>query len=504
MFNSRFKITTDELWRMSPEVFNEWRAENDIPELFGYLQFALPRFKEWLDSIKIDVQFLYRTLNIGQIFHGGEKILVRRVETHRKDKVWCVESAEFGRHPWIDRDIRIPGGEHVIRNIAESKFTPYFPWIKSVTGEEHPVVYDQLNNQRADDFCIGHWRGKPPESQAILYFGFPLLKMGNYSLPSGTVLADRNLDFLDLDDLVFGEDVYSQSQSDISYSSIKRLLFEGASQHAYAFYKCWFEDTRISDKSYVQDFQFADCDVGAWYAESSTIMNVGFDRCRVLPFVRDCDLKSKITFRPGAEQFDNGEQTYRLLRIAYQAKGMQKEASEYYYQEQVSHRKNSYARYREKEVIEILGRRPSRWGLPKTFKGVARYYRLLMMWYMAVFSNWGKLSFYIRLKFRWLVSWVDNVLWGYGERPGRIFACSLVTVLFYSTLYYLLSGDIVGQGVKSYLDCLYFSLITFTTLGYGDIYPSSELAKILCGSEALLGAFMIGLVVAGFSNRSRY
>lgn len=68
-------------------------------------------------------------------------------------------------------------------------------------------------------------------------------------------------------------------------------------------------------------------------------MNVSFDRCRVLPFISDCDLKSKITFSPGAEQFDNGEQAYRLLRIAYQARGMQKEASEYYYQEQISHRK---------------------------------------------------------------------------------------------------------------------------------------------------------------------
>jgi len=51
---------------------------------------------------------------------------------------------------------------------------------------------------------------------------------------------------------------------------------------------------------------------------------------------------------------------------------------------------------------------------------------------------------------------------------------------------------------------VYFSLVTFTTLGYGDILPRGDLMRLACGSEALIGAFTMGFVVAGFANRSRY
>ena len=54
------------------------------------------------------------------------------------------------------------------------------------------------------------------------------------------------------------------------------------------------------------------------------------------------------------------------------------------------------------------------------------------------------------------------------------------------------------------LDAAYFSAVTFTTVGFGDVLPKSELIKVASASEALLGVLLIGLSVAGFSNRSRY
>ncbi|WP_082793216.1 potassium channel family protein [Collimonas pratensis] len=51
---------------------------------------------------------------------------------------------------------------------------------------------------------------------------------------------------------------------------------------------------------------------------------------------------------------------------------------------------------------------------------------------------------------------------------------------------------------------IYFSAVTFTTLGYGDIWPTTTTLKMLCGSEAILGAFNMGLVVAGFAGRSKH
>ncbi len=43
---------------------------------------------------------------------------------------------------------------------------------------------------------------------------------------------------------------------------------------------------------------------------------------------------------------------------------------------------------------------------------------------------------------------------------------------------------------------LYFSFVTLTTLGYGDIAPASAAARVLAGLEAVLGQFYLTLLVA--------
>jgi len=72
----------------------------------------------------------------------------------------------------------------------------------------------------------------------------------------------------------------------------------------------------------------------------------------------------------------------------------------------------------------------------------------------------------------------------------------------YSIIYFTLRNQISANfDLTSFFDYIYFSIITFTTLGYGDILPKTTLLRLICGSEAFLGAFMMGLIVAGFSNK---
>lgn len=52
-----------------------------------------------------------------------------------------------------------------------------------------------------------------------------------------------------------------------------------------------------------------------------------------------------------------------------------------------------------------------------------------------------------------------------------------------------------GAITKNLSDCLYFSSVTFTTLGYGDFHPSPENRFWAC-FEALLGYASLGIVVA--------
>ena len=68
--------------------------------------------------------------------------------------------------------------------------------------------------------------------------------------------------------------------------------------------------------------------------------------------------------------------------------------------------------------------------------------------------------------------------------------------------------DLVSKGfiknnlIKNFPNSLYFSLITFTTLGYGDFRPLEGCGRILAGSEAFIGAFMMALFVYTFARRT--
>jgi uncharacterized membrane protein len=46
-------------------------------------------------------------------------------------------------------------------------------------------------------------------------------------------------------------------------------------------------------------------------------------------------------------------------------------------------------------------------------------------------------------------------------------------------------------------DWIYFSFVTITTLGYGDITPLTQTARSLSFAEAITGQFYIAVLVAG-------
>jgi hypothetical protein len=45
---------------------------------------------------------------------------------------------------------------------------------------------------------------------------------------------------------------------------------------------------------------------------------------------------------------------------------------------------------------------------------------------------------------------------------------------------------------------VYFSLVTLTTVGYGDVTPASDPARGLVATEAVLGNFYVAVLIAGF------
>ncbi|MGB2706158.1 MAG: pentapeptide repeat-containing protein [Candidatus Omnitrophota bacterium] len=92
-----------------------------------------------------------------------------------------------------------------------------------------------------------------------------------------------------------------------------------------------------------------------------------------------------------------------------------------------------------------------------------------------------------------------NLLCGYGEKPHRIILSSIFVILFYASLFLLLHAITYAPSrdyAMSVGDYIYYSIITFTTVGYGDFIPkAAPLFRFLAASEGFIGAFMIGLFI---------
>ncbi len=92
----------------------------------------------------------------------------------------------------------------------------------------------------------------------------------------------------------------------------------------------------------------------------------------------------------------------------------------------------------------------------------------------------------------------------YGESPIRVLICSLLIILFWACLYGLVGIQYnlsEGQpGLDNYLTNVYFSIVTFTTLGYGDFSPV-ENGRIFASLQAMLGLFMTSLFLVTFVRR---
>ena len=66
----------------------------------------------------------------------------------------------------------------------------------------------------------------------------------------------------------------------------------------------------------------------------------------------------------------------------------------------------------------------------------------------------------------------------------------------YAFAYWMLAvtwriGGFAGLPVEGFQDCLYFSVVTYTSLGFGDQVPVSH-ARLIAGVEALNGLLLIG------------
>ncbi len=139
------------------------------------------------------------------------------------------------------------------------------------------------------------------------------------------------------------------------------------------------------------------------------------------------------------------------------------------------------------------------------------------------YNNKGFIDKYTKLIF-------NELLIGYGEKPSNCLKISIFIIFFFS-FFYMFAGlgfasqdssisstkEIINYNIdiyyfiknifnpnyywqcfKDFSNFLYFSVVTFTTVGYGDITPINSIGRFLSALEMLLGVTFIGAWVATF------
>lgn len=78
---------------------------------------------------------------------------------------------------------------------------------------------------------------------------------------------------------------------------------------------------------------------------------------------------------------------------------------------------------------------------------------------------------------------------------GSLFTHALEVWIFAFSFYWYVEeahrGALTGNFDGTLLDCVYFSFVNYTSLGYGDIVPVGNV-RFLAGLEGLVGLVMIG------------
>ena len=107
-----------------------------------------------------------------------------------------------------------------------------------------------------------------------------------------------------------------------------------------------------------------------------------------------------------------------------------------------------------------------------------------------------------------IMSKISHVSTGYGESIKRI-VCSIFSVIFISALLFGIEGvsyedrtlgffvnDLQNYGIWSTLGNLfYFSVITFTTVGFGEITPIGPIGKFLTIFEGLISGILLTVLI---------
>ena len=172
---------------------------------------------------------------------------------------------------------------------------------------------------------------------------------------------------------------------------------------------------------------------------------------------------------------------YRMARITWEKSGDKEKADRYYYLEMLARRRQKMGRY-----ILYLPKLGVKIGFPSLPPGRIRTRIKHYVHLLEGLFEW----FFADLTCKYGTDW---------KRPIVIWV--FMVNLIFPTIFYL-TKSVTSSGVplRSFLDYEYFSVVTATTLGYGDLHPIG-IGRVFASLEALFGMFMWAVFLTVFARK---
>ena len=212
------------------------------------------------------------------------------------------------------------------------------------------------------------------------------------------------------------------------------------------------------------------------------------------------------------KEFSRAKKVYLLLKNNFHSIGQYKDESWAFTKEKDMERKST-------SFYSLL----SKYKKYSLFKKILKQSNLLkrIIVRLKILSKW----LFSRKAIEWFNLSFSDFIYQYGENPWRVIRFALIIIFLFAVILNF-SGIVnsdstnliiefikksqgdeytiryLGPVLGSFLNCLYFSVVTFTTLGYGDFQPAVGLSRFFVSLESIIGAITMALFVYTFARRT--
>lgn len=488
-------MTKEDLWDLDPYAFNRYRAENDLVDLLAFFKKDLPLFNEWLSEFEITDEEFCEARSTGNWLSGASRSVMIKYNEAGKIIADLYDRSEQKNNSqrWNSNYI----------NICEVKnYTPYIYWAADRSGRPDFIISGSSGKMSYADLEYRGWVERP-NSKAIIHDKHEVLKLGEYVVEDGVNISDRNLDFVDLDYLVIRGKFHGSNSTKIGYSSCREITFVDSVIVFTEFRKCYVDSLRMED-SYFQEIEFKECRLQDFQCSRSEISGLEVVDCFFAKPIFRASNVERVNYKPIAHKghIESAISACTRLRMVLASSGRHKESQEYFYRQRCFERKalwNPYYRnyylFPNRSYTGTLLDLYKQW--TESYFSNSESARHLLSLFCFHFYKWiqpRSLFHSARFKLSYVISLVSYIIWGYGVRPMRVLLFSASIILIFAAIY-LRYEPSVGDIPES----LYFSIVTFTTLGYGDIQPTGRWVRLGCALQAILGALSMGMFVGSLA-----